>query len=281
MTRFDVVIPTFNAPAARLAAAVASARACDGVSRVIVIDDGSEPVALVEDECELIRQRNAGPSAARNRGIEASDAPWIVFLDDDDALIPPGVNAMIAIAERLGAIAGVAARFERRGEVVRRKDVPGEWAGTHLPHWSDVLRPIAIFGASGLLVSRRAIEGGIRFDVDLHIGEDREFLARVGQLGPIAVSDEPALTVSLRDEGNLSSAAQLARRIRDHVVIAGRFSEGECVAHLRQATMWLVNAAAKAGVDDASWRALIGLMGARRWRVPLKARVRRMFRGAR
>lgn len=280
MTRFDVVIPTFNAPAARLAAAVASARACDGVSRVIVVDDGSDHAALVPESCELIRQSNAGPSAARNRGIEASDAPWIVFLDDDDELIPAGVSAMIAIAEKLGAIAGVAARFERRGGVLRRKDVPEEWAGKLLPHWSDVLRPIAIFGASGLLVSRRAIEGGTRFDVDLRIGEDREFLSRVGKLGPIAVSGETALMVALRDEGNLSSPAQLARRIRDHVAIAERFGEAECAAHLREATTWLVNAAAKARVDQASWRTLVSLMQTRGWPMPLKARVRRMFRGA-
>lgn len=280
MTRFDVVIPTFNAPAARLAAAVASARACDGVSRVIVIDDGSTPAALAPESCELIRQPNAGPSAARNRGIEASHAPWIAFLDDDDELIPAGVGAMIAMVQRLGAIAGVAARIERRGEVVRRKDVPDEWAGKLLPHWSDVLRPVAIFGASGLLVSRRAIEGGIRFDIDLHIGEDREFLARVGKHGTIAVSGEPALTVALRDDGNLSSPAQLARRIRDHAVIAGRFGEAECEAHLREATAWLVNAAAKAGVDQSSWRTLVSLMQTRGWPVPLKARVRRMFRGA-
>ncbi|MBL8759684.1 MAG: glycosyltransferase family 2 protein [Phycisphaerae bacterium] len=280
MTRFDVVIPTFNAPSARLAAAVGSARACAGVSRVIVVDDGSEPATSAPEGCELIRQSNTGPSAARNRGIEVSDAAWVVFLDDDDELIPAGVGAMIALAERLGAIGAVAARFERRGEVPRLKGVPSEWSGKLLPRWEDVLRPIAIFGASGLLVSRRAIDVGIRFDPDLRVGEDREFLARVGQRGPIAVSGEPALTVALRDEGNLSSAAHLARRARDHAVIAGRFGGAECAAHLREATTWLVNAAARAGVDDASWRALVGLMQSRGWPVPLKARVRRMFRRA-
>lgn len=280
MTRFDVVIPTFNAPAARLAAAVRSARACDGISRVIVVDDGSHPVTGACEGCELIRQDNTGPSAARNRGLEASDSAWVVFLDDDDELIPAGVAAMIALAEKLDAVACVAARFERRGGLVRRKDVPGEWAGRALPHWSDVLRPIAIFGASGLLVSRRMVEAGMRFDPGLRVGEDREFLARVGRTGAIAVSEEPALTVALRDEGNLTSASHLARRIRDHVVIAERFREPACDGHLREATTWLVNAAAKAGVDEESWRVLLGLMQGRGWPVPLKARVRRMFRGA-
>ncbi|MCC6968711.1 MAG: glycosyltransferase family 2 protein [Phycisphaerales bacterium] len=279
MTRFDVVIPTFNAPAARLAAAVKSARACDGISRVIVIDDGSQPPTAACEGCELIRQGNAGPSAARNRGLEASVSAWVVFLDDDDELIPAGVAAMIALSERLNAVAGVAARFERRGGLVRPKNPPGEWAGRALPHWSDVLRPIAIFGASGLLVSRRVVAAGLRFDPGLRIGEDREFLARVGQEGAIAVSAEPALTVALRDEGNLTSASHLARRIRDHVVIAERFREPTCDGYLREATTWLVNAAAKSGVDAESWRAILGLMRARGWPVPLKARVRRMFRG--
>lgn len=280
MTRYDVVIPTFNAPAARLAAAVRSARACEGISRVIVVDDGSQPATVACDGCELIRQENAGPSSARNRGLEASESAWVVFVDDDDELIPEGVTAMIAMSEKLDAVAGVAARFERRGRLVRRKDVPSEWGGRALPHWSDVLRPIAIFGASGLLVSRRVIEAGLRFDPGLRLGEDREFLARAGQRGPIAVSEEPALTVALRDEGNLTSMAHLARRIRDHVVVVERFSGPRCEGHLREATTWLVNAAAKSGVDEESWRALLGLMGARGWPVPLKARLRRMFRGA-
>lgn len=280
MTRYDVVIPTFNAPAARLAAAVRSALACEGISRVIVIDDGSQPATAACEGCGLIRQENAGPSAARNRGLEASESAWVVFLDDDDELIPAGVAAMIALAEKLDAVACVAARFERRAGLVRRKDVPGEWAGKLLPHWSDVLRPIAIFGASGLLISRRVVEGGLRFDPGLRVGEDREYLARVGQMGAIAVSAEPALTVALRDEGNLTSASHLARRIRDHVVIARRFREPRCDGHLREATTWLVNAAAKSGVDEESWLMLLGLMRARGWPVPLKARVRRMFRAA-
>lgn len=277
MTPIDVVIPTFNAPPERLAAAVRSARACAGVSRVIVVDDGSSPPATSPGGCEIIRQANAGPSAARNRGIDDSTAGWIVFLDDDDELIPAGVGAMIELAEKLDAIGGVAARFERRGQSVRRKDVPPGWAGKPLPHWSDVMRPLAIFGASGLLLSRRAADEGLRFDPDLRIGEDREFLARVARAGPIAVGGEPALTVALRDEDNLSSAAHLSRRIRDHAQIVERFRDPMCEAHLRDATVWLANQAAKAGVDEGAWRAIVALMHARGWTVPLKARARRMF----
>ncbi len=61
---------------------------------VIVVDDGStdEGPDLVR-ECSdprvrLIEQANAGPGAARNRGIQDSQAPYLTFLDADDEWLP-------------------------------------------------------------------------------------------------------------------------------------------------------------------------------------------------
>jgi GT2 family glycosyltransferase len=282
MPDFEVIIPTFNPPPARLDAAVRSAVACESAG-VIVVDDGSATPAAVDPgwpkrgRVRLIRQANAGPSAARNAGVDASSAPLVLFLDDDDTLIASGVKAMASLLDRLGAVAAIAARYEvREGREPALRPAPLEWAGRTLPGPWSAFRPIPLLGASGLLVSRRAIERGLRFDAGLAIGEDRDLIARLAAIGPVAVSPEPALTVALHAGGaNLTSAQHMARRIRDHLTLLDRHLDDKSRDNFREATRWLVNAAAKAGVPDGEWAELAVACRRVGVRVPLKARWRR------
>jgi glycosyltransferase EpsJ len=282
MPRVEAVIPTYNAPAARLGAAVASCLSSSLVARVWVVDDGSEPAAIVprDERVGVIRQANAGPSAARNAGLERIRGEFALLLDDDDLLEPGGLEAMVGLAERTGAGAVVAARYEVSGEGKRLKPVPAEWRDRVLPAAGEVFRPIAIFGASGCLVRRSVLDAGVRFDAGLRIGEDRDFLRRVAAVAPIAVCSTPALTVTLHEGGeNLTSPAHLARRVRDHVTILERYAVGDAVAPLREQTRWLLNAISKQGGPDlASWDLLLSAARARQWPIPFKSRVRILAR---
>ncbi|MEX2218777.1 MAG: glycosyltransferase [Phycisphaerales bacterium] len=280
--RVDAVIPTYNAPAARLAGAVRSCLASAMVGRVIVVDDGSEPAAAVglaaeTGRVEVVRQANAGPSAARNRGLERTEAEFVLLLDDDDELeAGGGLGAVIALMERLGAGAAVSARREVDAQGrARLKEAPKDLADRVLPRRGEVFRPISLFGASGVVVRRGLIDRGLRFDEKLWIGEDRDFLRRAAELAPVAVCSTPLMRVRVHREGGLSSAAHLARRVRDHLVLLERHCDAESEGHFRESTLWLLGVVAKnADPRAAGWETLGAAARARGWRVPLKARVR-------
>lgn len=86
--RVSVVIPTYRRPQALQACLQALDRQTyTGGWELIVVDDGSPtPVSINSTgrhPCTVIRQANAGPSAARNRGVQAARGEWIACTDDD------------------------------------------------------------------------------------------------------------------------------------------------------------------------------------------------------
>jgi glycosyltransferase involved in cell wall biosynthesis len=105
MTRVAVVIPCFD-DGATIGEAVASLGG-EEPHELVVVDDGStdESTLRVLDELEsggvrLIRQENAGLSAARMAGVRATSAHYVFPLDADDLLVGGALGALADALDR-------------------------------------------------------------------------------------------------------------------------------------------------------------------------------------
>lgn len=106
MSKFSVIMPLCNkAPYVRKAVESVVGQTCRDWE-LIVVDDGSTDggggiVASIADaRIRLVRQENAGVSAARNRGVALSEGPFLCFLDADDWWEPTFLDEMSALIER-------------------------------------------------------------------------------------------------------------------------------------------------------------------------------------
>src|SRR5258708_4266873 len=75
---------------------------------IIVVNDGStddtlEKLASFGEKIRVISQANAGPSAARNRGVEVAEGEIIAFQDSDDSWMPSKLERQVALLNRAGA----------------------------------------------------------------------------------------------------------------------------------------------------------------------------------
>ena len=97
----SVIIPVYNA-AIYLKACIESVLAQSlPTFELILIDDGSQDDSLAicqeyqqkDSRVKVFSQNNAGPGAARNKGIEVACAPWLCFVDSDDVIGPDYLRA--------------------------------------------------------------------------------------------------------------------------------------------------------------------------------------------
>jgi len=276
----DVIIPTFN-DGDLLGRAIDSALALPFVSRVIVVDDGSQTPARApadDERVTLIRTPNRGPSAARNTGLDASTAPRVIFCDADDALTS-GIERSLELASEHNAAVTLCGRIEvTDGAPDRERLPPPEYAGALLPDASDVWRPLWLFATPGAVVCRRVIEAGVRFDERIRIGEDRAFFADAAGHGPIAVSGALGVRYTKDRAGSLMSATHADRRAADFLLLAARYADAGSDRHWRVRYAQLVKALARSGRDPVLWRDTLALGREHGWHAPVRARAGRLLR---
>jgi len=192
---FSVVIPTYERKE-RLRACLEALTAQSVDSRafeVIVVDDGSRDgtEVLIRDlapppfELRYVRQKNRGPAAARNRGIEEARGTLVAFTDDDCVPAPDWLRRLQEALEGPAGdgLAGVGgATFPVRVETPVEKLL----ALRNQEHYAPLGGTGALLLATCNAAFRRAALRQVRgFDEEFRFpgGEDTELCLRLAERG--------------------------------------------------------------------------------------------------
>jgi glycosyltransferase involved in cell wall biosynthesis len=208
--RFSVIVPTFGRPEF-LGEAVASvlAQTIEDLE-VIVVDDGSpEPARSTwnDERVRLIRrERNGGPAAARNAGLEVARGRYLAFCDDDDLFTPNRLE----LAEEGLARAPVAICFNRY------LDAP---AGRPVALEGEVRETVLDDMAPHL--GRTALERSVapRFDESLDAAEDVEWWLRLARADGVRVTTVPRIGYLVRRHSGRRGRTGYEARIRSREAV--------------------------------------------------------------
>ena len=182
---FTVAMPCFRARDTIATAVVSVLAQTERDFELIVIDDGGSDgsaaaamaAAGTDRRVSLIRQDNAGPAAARNRGIAAGSGRLIAFLDSDDRWAP---TCLARHRDHFARQPGLGVSFARvrffDAAMARPGRVSANAGRLTLAH---ALGENPLCTTSNLVARRAVFDAAGGFDVAMTHAEDQEWVARV------------------------------------------------------------------------------------------------------
>jgi len=225
----SVVIPTFNY-GHLVADAVQSALAQSWRDlEVIVVDDGSTDdtaavLSTFQDRIQVVRQANAGLSAARNKGIGLARGAYVAILDADDVWLPEKIERQL----------DVFAAFPDTGVVSCATILvdAGFSPLTHLPAGEvgdpATLRQRLAFGnvvsgGSAALIRRDCLDAVGPFDETLRSAEDWDMWLRISRR--YAIRFLPEALVQVRTTGaNMSGVRHADRMLSSELQVVDKLA---------------------------------------------------------
>jgi glycosyltransferase involved in cell wall biosynthesis len=205
--KFDisVIIPTYNRAHFIQEALQSVLQQSHPAHEIIVVDDGSKDntPALAEQfppSVRYIRQTNAGPSSARNRGMRAATGNWIAFLDSDDLWVPEKLASQVEFLEKFPQVDFLFADMSiiNDGEDSETPEILAQDVHTYFrDHASNIddifacLMKVNAIPTSSVLFRKELLDQVGFFREDLRCSEDYEwwirwsFQARFGYLQKI------------------------------------------------------------------------------------------------
>lgn len=212
---FSIITPTWNRLELVRETIQSVAAQTERDFEFIVVDDGSS--AEVQEELErlsrehrfsLIRQENAGPGGARNRGATAARGRYLVFLDSDDVLYPWALATYRRVAAEFDDPSLIGARFFPVDFRVPPEvdDEPPKC--DRYPDFLACSRGESFLGACNQIVRNDVFARAGGFTEQPINCEDHDFVLRIGtEPGFVRIQSPPTLAYRLHGD-NLTAVSQ-------------------------------------------------------------------------
>ena len=206
MHLISVIIPTYNREKV-LPRAIASVLAQkDAEFELLVVDDGStdntkqvlesrssNPGARTGDLGSMTfffrSEKNCGPSAARNLGIQHAKGEWIAFLDSDDEWLPEKLKVQLKFFEKNPdyLICQTEEIWIRNGKRVNPMKKHKKYGGQIF----EKCLPLCVVSPSAVMMHRKLFDKVGLFDESLPACEDYDLWLRIAARYPIGLIEKP------------------------------------------------------------------------------------------
>lgn len=210
-SKISVIIPLYNKRRS-IARTIASVEAQSVTPHeIIVVDDGStdgsgdivQKLATKNPRIKLIRQPNAGVSAARNRAIEAAQGEWVALLDGDDAWMEDYLAEICRLIKLYPDCGAYATGFYI---VDRKKRVAGRTPRKEgvVDFFAESQRNYVLIPSVTTLNRALTLQLG-GFPVGMRMGEDQYLWVKIARAAKVCICPTPLVEYS-RAADNRSAA---------------------------------------------------------------------------
>lgn len=209
MSSVCVIIPTADRPSLLLRAVESVLRQSRVPERIIVVDNGIQPVdaSLFGPSINVIRTSpRIGPGRSRNVGVSHAFEDCVAFLDDDDVWDSEYLKHSMELVE--GGACVVVGKLKRRS-------VDGLSDNDYKLFPSEALKQRAVyyknpgFGGQNIILRRELFIGVGGFDEVMPASVDRDLAARILQAGETIHVQSKSVAVLCDHDGGRVRASQV------------------------------------------------------------------------